>query len=356
VLTEGVNGLGSQQALGGEIRVLPYSPKHKPQIVELLNVSLQRKLVGERDAAYWDWKHEQNPFGTSLLLLAECDDKLVGLRAFMRWRLQVQGRTIHAAKPVDSVTHPDYQRRGIFTRLTQQACELSRREGIQFLFNTPNDNSKPGYLKLGWQQVDALPLYVKPLRPLSTGWRLAGWKCGRKRIPEQQEFFREEPIMAASMFGDAKAISQIIASLNDNRLGTARSADFLRWRYCQHPHICYYVECVEGNSGLDGMLVYRTNFRQGLREIMIDDILAANDRREIVAELMRKLRSRVAAEYVLGHFSLNSAPGSHLRSLGFWKLPRRRISLVARVLNEPVTPDPLLASSWSLCMGDLEGL
>jgi GNAT superfamily N-acetyltransferase len=348
--------MNSQPVEVESIRVISYSPALKPQVVELLNASLQRKLVGERDAAYWDWKHEHNPFGKSLLLLAKCDGKLVGLRAFMRWQLQVQGRTIHAAKPVDSVTHPDYQRRGIFTRLTQHACEVSRREGIQFLFNTPNDNSKPGYLKLGWQQVDALPLFLKPLRPIAAAWRLARWKLRQRTVPDQQAFFREEPIMAASMFGDAKAISRIIASPNDSRLATERTADFLRWRYCQHPHIRYYVECVEGNSGLDGVLVYRTNFRQGLREIMIDDILLANDRREIVSELFRKLCSRVTAEYVLAHFLLDSAPGAHLRSLGFWKLPHRRISLVARVLNEPVIPDPLLASSWSLCMGDLEGL
>lgn len=356
MLFEPVIESSDQQVKGDAIQVIPYSPKHKPQIVELLNAALQRKLVGERDGAYWDWKHEQNPFGPSLLLLAECDGKLVGLRAFMRWQLQVQGHTILAAKPVDSVTHPDYQRQGIFTRLTQQACEVARHEGIQFLFNTPNDNSKPGYLKLGWQQVDALPLSVKPLRPISAGWRLASWKAGRRRLPQQQEFFCEEPLVANSVLGDGQEISRLVTTPGDHCLETQRTADFLRWRYCQHPHIRYYVECVAGDAGLDGVLVYRTNFRQGLREIMIDDVLLADDRRVVVAELLRKLRRRVAAEYVLAHFAKESTPGRHLQSLGFWQLPRRRVALVARVLNGPVEPDPLSAGNWSLCMGDLEGL
>ena len=176
-----------------EVGIVPYSGGREREIVDLLNLCLGRKLTGERDAAYWAWKHELNPFGRSVLLLAEVDGQLVGVRAFMRWQLTANGHVMHAAKPVDTVTHPDYQRRGIFKRLTTEACEVARRDGIGLLFNTPNGNSLPGYLKLGWQRVTELPLRVRLQRPVGAVGRLASWRLRNREVPALEEFLSRSP-------------------------------------------------------------------------------------------------------------------------------------------------------------------
>jgi len=70
------------------------SANRRAEIAELLNLCLGHKLTGQRDADYWAWKHERNPFGPSILLLAEADGQLVGVRRVEsgEWRAESGGR------------------------------------------------------------------------------------------------------------------------------------------------------------------------------------------------------------------------------------------------------------------------
>ena len=340
-----------------DIHIIPYDPARKAEVVELLNVCLAHKATGCRDEDYWTWKHELSPFGRSILLLAECDQRLVGVRAFMRWRLSCGGAVIEAAKPVDTVTHPDYQRRGIFSRLTTRACDDARDQGIRLIFNTPNQNSAPGYLKLGWKETAHLPLYAKWLTPVSSAWAALRWKMGFRHVPRAEAFFRETPPSARDVFASAADLPSLTVGQNsDQRLQTDRSVKFLCWRYAQHPHIPYFVETVGDDNRPDGILFCRTNVRCGLREIMINDLLVRDGDRDTQLKLIRQLCSRAGAHYVVAHAANDSSLLATIRSLGFHRVPRRRIMLVARTLAGSIELNPFQSDNWSLCLGDLEGL
>ena len=83
-----------------------------------------------------------------------------GFRTLMRWEFLDGERVVRAVRAVDTATHPDYQGRSIFTRLTLHALDELVAEGVEFVFNTPNEQSRPGYLKMGWQVVGQLPTAV----------------------------------------------------------------------------------------------------------------------------------------------------------------------------------------------------
>ena len=53
-------------------------------IVSLLKLSLGEALMPKSES-YWKWKHWDNPFGKSPVLLAFEKNELIGVRAFMRW-------------------------------------------------------------------------------------------------------------------------------------------------------------------------------------------------------------------------------------------------------------------------------
>ena len=89
----------------------------------------------------------------------------IGLRAFMRWRFDATGQDVRAVRAVDTATHPDHQGRGIFSRLTSEAIDLLRGD-TDLIFNTPNEKSLPGYLKLGWRIVGRAPVLLRIKRPL----------------------------------------------------------------------------------------------------------------------------------------------------------------------------------------------
>ncbi|WP_116106162.1 GNAT family N-acetyltransferase [Lewinella sp. IMCC34191] len=130
-----------------KIDIRPFSAdQHLGKVIELLSTS----LGDVANQQTFSWKHLENPFGASPGLLAFTGDRLVGLRFFMHWRFTNGEQTIHALRPVDTVTHPDARGNGIFKRLTLEG--LDRFGQNKLVFNTPNSKSLPGYLKMGWQR------------------------------------------------------------------------------------------------------------------------------------------------------------------------------------------------------------
>src|SRR5437867_2251138 len=94
--------------------------------------------------------------------VAVSDDRIVGFRTFIRWRFRVDDDVVDAVRAVDTATDPAHQGRGIFSRLTLGALDELRGENVGFVFNTPNDQSRPGYLKMGWRIVGRVPIAVMP--------------------------------------------------------------------------------------------------------------------------------------------------------------------------------------------------
>jgi len=89
-------------------------------------------------------KYIDNIYGPSLIVLAYTNNTCVGVRAF--WRNDVNG--IKAYQPCDTGVLEKYRGMGLFTEMTKKALE-SVEEG-SLIYNFPNDNSLPGYLKMGW--------------------------------------------------------------------------------------------------------------------------------------------------------------------------------------------------------------
>ena len=118
-----------------------------------------------RFEALLGWKHAANPFGASPAWVAMEGDEVLGYRAFMRWEFTDGRRTYHAGRAVDTATHPDHQGKGIFRTLTMHGLDELRAEGVDFIFNTPNDNSRPGYLRMGWELVGTLRPGMRPRSP-----------------------------------------------------------------------------------------------------------------------------------------------------------------------------------------------
>src|SRR5690606_12356381 len=135
----------------------PATANDVPAIIELLKLSLGESLIPKSERL-WNWKHVANPFGKSPVLLVEEDGHILGVRAFLRWEFLKDGETIKACRAVDTAIHPEYQGKGIFSKLTLALAEEMIKEGVDLIFNTPNTKSTPGYLKMGWESWGKLPL------------------------------------------------------------------------------------------------------------------------------------------------------------------------------------------------------
>ncbi|HMO12765.1 MAG TPA: GNAT family N-acetyltransferase [Pirellulaceae bacterium] len=207
----------------GELRVRPASELDIPQIVELLKRSLGESLI-KKSAEVWRYKHIDNPFGPSIVLLAHAGARLVGVRALMRWCWQRGEQSAIAFRAVDTATDPAFQGRGIFKRLTMAALEIAREQGGQFVFNTPNKQSRPGYLKMGWKSQGKLRLAVAP------AWGCRSWSTDQviDRNPDPQHFAELCQI-------EERRLVQL------GRWFTPKSLPYLQWRYRDCPLQNYLV-------------------------------------------------------------------------------------------------------------------
>ncbi|MGW4651675.1 GNAT family N-acetyltransferase, partial [Kitasatospora sp. NPDC004289] len=144
-----------------ELSYRPLDGADTPAVLELLTASLAGGPTGTRSADFFAWKHHRNPFGASPGLVAVTPGgRIVGVRLFLRWEWRAVDRVVRAVRPVDTATHPDFQGRGIFRRLTTELLEQVSSEA-ELVFNTPNGNSLPGYLKMGWQDLGQVPVSLR---------------------------------------------------------------------------------------------------------------------------------------------------------------------------------------------------
>ena len=304
------------------------------RIVEVGAAALGWK-PGEPNEDLFRWKHLENPFGTSPIWVAEEGDRLAGYRAFMRWEFDgPDGRRWRAVRAVDTATHPDFQRRGIFRQLTMQGVEEMTAEGVDIVFNTPNIRSRPGYLKLGWRDVGRLPVAARP-----TGLRSVARLRGARAAAEKWSEESATGAPAVEVLAD-DALGSLVAP-DTGGLSTPWTLELLRWRYRLEP-LRYRVWVPDGVDG--GVVFFRVRRRGTARECSVASVLtpvgdAARGRR-----LLAGLAASVDAEYLL------CIGASDLRH-GFIAVPRQGPRLTTRALaSEP----PKGMGEWSLQLGDVE--
>jgi len=295
----------------------------EPAILRLLASSMKRP-DDPRFALLYRWKHDENHFGPSYRWVMVEGAEVIGVRLFMRWRFVGRGRTWEAVRAVDTATHPDHQGRGIFKALTLHALGEVEDDGVDFVFNTPNDQSQPGYLKMGWSVVGRLRPMLRPrLRSL------ARLRQGR---------------VAASHFGEpldgGQPVAQVAEQMAVNStesgiaLRTQRSASYLKWRYPE-PMLGYRAFSSGG-----GVAIARVRRRGGLREASLADIEHPG---HSAFRLLTHILASTDADVVLG-LGLRAADGAA-------PAPGQGPTLVQRPLRSQPPPG---RDGWDLSLGDIE--
>jgi GNAT superfamily N-acetyltransferase len=311
-----------------------------PEILALAAAALGWR-DGEPNEALFRWKHRENPFGSSPMWVAEVDGRLAGFRTFVRWQWErdLEPRIAHAVRAVDTATHPDFQGRGVFTKLTLGAIDELADERIDFVFNTPNAKSRPGYVKMGWQVVGRLPVRVRPCGPSSVVRMLTS------RVPaEKWSIESEVGEVPADAFANTAAIGSLLASQPPVRgLRTCRSVGFLKWRYGLGP--LGYRVLLATEDAVDGLLIFRLRMRGGAVEAVVGDVIVPEARPDVERRLVRALAQRSGADYLIRIDHRRFPPG------GFVPLPAQGPTLTWRAVTEETMPS---LPEWDVRLGDIE--
>ncbi|MFD9597624.1 GNAT family N-acetyltransferase [Kitasatospora sp. NPDC059973] len=391
-----------------ELTFRPLAEDDLPAVLDLLTASLAGGPTGTRTADFFGWKHRLGPFGASPGLVAETPQgRLAGVRLFLRWQWHEgsTGRTVTAVRPVDTATHPDFQGRGVFRRLTLDLLGQVAGEA-ELVFNTPNGNSLPGYRKMGWQELGRVPVALRPVRPaaFARGVRAAlartpagaaappacglptarSWFADRVTLPDpprtadraapdgpttadrqNRTAGRAAPDAATGssggpagdpMAGADGPLAELLreraaADRADPRLAVLRTPEFLRWRYGEAPGLDYRVLTCHRGGELTGLAVGRPRRRGPLAEFTLADVLVRPGDRDSAARLLRAAARESGCDHVATHLSPGTeAAAAALRS-GFLRAPRTGMTLAART---PTGRTALTLPDWRFTLGDLE--
>lgn len=303
--------------------------KDIPEILNVLKASLG-EISSQKTADVWRFKHLDNPFGKSLVLLAVDEGQIIGVRAFMRWKWQSGNESFSAFRAVDTATHPEHRGKGVFKKLTLKALEIGEANEEHFVFNTPNKMSKPGYLKMGWEEVDKLRTTVRPINPIF-------WKSSKRERFYPKTWNDNKPFHFLESHNE-KLVFQ-------NKLFTPKDTNFLKWRYLNNPLQDYRVLATP-NLFLAGYV----KDRSGFKELRMSEVIRSP---KISEDVVKKEIRSWARSYGV-HF-LSYSPGSELR---FFTGITGKFGpvLTFRNMNVPKNREAwfLKIKSWNYSLGDLE--
>ncbi len=299
-----------------------------PEILDVLKASLG-ETSSKKTEAVWRYKHLDNPFGESLVLVAFENDSIIGVRALMRWQWQFGKKVFSTFRAVDTATHPKHQGKGIFKRLTLRAIEIAQERDETFIFNTPNTQSLPGYLKMGWEEVNKLRIRVKPANPLNWFDNKTGESYKVKNNCNGDQL--------TNLVSDYNRLKSL-----ENKLFTLKSSKYLSWRYENNPVQIYEVRA-DADFYLAGYIKEHSYFKElRITEHIYSDKLGLKKINNAVKEFRKKFGAHIITSTGLSSglgFSGKFGPVLTLRDVN---------------LDPNLKQELLQLNKWSYTLGDLE--
>jgi GNAT superfamily N-acetyltransferase len=107
------------------------------------------------------------------------DDKPAAFFCLFPCYVFLNGKKVLAGQSADIITHPDHQRKGLFSLLGKATESLAQAEGIKILFAFPNENSYPGFVRsLNWHHPNNFVIYRFKVKGFSLYRALSKFKLG----------------------------------------------------------------------------------------------------------------------------------------------------------------------------------
>lgn len=327
--------------------------------VDILRVLYHATWGYNRPRIFDHWRYVMSPDGLCPVTLAVDGERLVGAYSLWPARMKIGGEVVLGAQSMDTMTHPDYQGKGIFTRLAEACFDLARARGFRILYGFPNPLSYPGFVRrLGFPHVADVMHWVRPIRPslhprvptligpLADAGMLL-WPSGRRHAME----------IRIGRPPDDELQKIIDASADEATCRVARSLAWLKWRYDAASSNNYRWICAYRSGELRGVGVW------GMRDASWGGIA---DGRAHLVELMGD--NAAALEAVLAAVIFDARAGRALLLETLSNIPpvekalsragflrHRKAPLIVKLLDDAnYALDAASGSHWRIMGGDVD--
>jgi len=208
----------------------------------------------------WKWRYKRNPFGEGIIKLLFTENKLIGHYAVTPVNLIVDNRPVKSVFSLHTMTHPGFQKQGIFTYLAEEVYKTCQEKDYCFVYGFPNENSYHGFTnKLNW-----------------TGF-------GKMTVLEKNISIHDKKSSSTDGIYEIKRFDHKVDSLwekteKSNKIIVPRTKNYLNWRFIEHPTVEYPVYTItDHNSELLGYIILKIYTKEIKAKGHIVDILCAED-------------------------------------------------------------------------------
>ena len=279
-----------------EIRLVKYK-QAEAQLLDLFRASFGRDINPD----FWHWKHAGNylsPADPEVIAAVE-NDRIVGARPFLFVEMWLGNEKVKAAQHVDTMVHPEYQKRGVFNLVGQFSINYLRENGYALSYGFANRLSRQGFMRQGYRVIGATDIMFKLLRPR----RVMSHQLKNKALSNIAGFLydkfmtrktrKQSGLPATIRFTVAEQFTEELRQVDTLRdekaVDLVRSEDFLRWRYDAHPHFKYRYIILKREEELAGYAVISPRREiSGLTQGTMVDFLVKNDDAMCTTALINK--------------------------------------------------------------------
>ncbi|WP_077623388.1 GNAT family N-acetyltransferase [Sediminibacillus massiliensis] len=241
---------------------------YEPGDEEQINQLFQKVFNKERTLEHWDWKFKQKPLSDNpWVLVFEEDQQILGHISLWISEVYINGRVEKAGLRADTMVDPSARGKGIYKSLNEAMISYAKEAGIAYLYGFPAPKAKQLLLAhTNAVNLGGISRYIYVLNPVAL---LAGKTKLAKPMTFADGFYnklraQKEP----RILHEGLAIEQVTEldpGFTELAKKTAafkpfilkRNAEYMNWRYVNHPDNQYTILAVKIEEQLQGYIVIK---------------------------------------------------------------------------------------------------
>lgn len=303
---------------------------------------------------YWKWKYKDNPYGffKDLLWLAVDGSSTVGQYAIVPVAMTIAGNDVLCSQSVDTATHPQYRRMGIFeetAKMTYQAA-IEHQMPLTYGFANVGPSYKGFLSKLNWNHVFFLVHFI---RLFNSGKILNKYTKNKILLKIAELFLKGIQINRGMKLDNSILIEQVenfpmeidvLSSkiAQEYKFAVKRSQEYLNHRI-MNPDATYNVYLAKETGLIVGyaiVVITSKTFKNVTLDVaIIADLVAQKGKDNAIHRLLNHIEKIYQAPYV--DAITCTVPSSHryskiLKMRGYLKLKTKMGFIVRRNYDDPL--------------------
>ena len=306
---------------------------------------------------FWH-KHYGNPNRLSVPLLVEkIENDTIGMNGFMAAKFICDSKELYAAQSCDSAVLPQYRGKSVFSSIIKRAQNQLKDEGVDFLFGFPNQNSYPGFIKLGWKHTVDFSRFFLPVNFYALLRNKIGKKCARIIhkilnlifLSKVNRLAKKTYNCTIEHYDRCPFTNEDFKVINNcDKIMVKRSIEYYVYKLDNNPTKKFKYITARTDGQLCGFLAYHV-----LKDEVniVDWLCVQHDNDKIVMAKLIKHLINVGAKINMPLINIKSEEIKLLKSLGFWNsanmiLRRDVMILIIYIINSSFEARLISPKKW----------